>query len=91
MLPPFEHMLRNAVVHGIELPADRIAVGKEETGHIHLNLKREGAEVIVEVRDDGAGMNLSAIRAKGLELGLIPRRPGAVEDVDGAPNPADRG
>ena len=71
MLPPFEHMLRNAVVHGIELPADRIAAGKEETGHIHLSLKREGAEVIVEVRDDGAGMNLSAIRAKGLELGLI--------------------
>ena len=71
MLPPFEHMLRNAVVHGIELPADRLAAGKEETGHIHLSLKREGAEVIVEVRDDGAGMNLSAIRAKGLELGLI--------------------
>ncbi len=71
MLPPFEHMLRNAVVHGIELPADRVAAGKDETGHIHLSLKREGAEVIVEVRDDGAGMNLSAIRAKGLELGLI--------------------
>src|ERR1700689_1181974 len=71
MLPPFEHMRRNAVGHGIELPADRVAFGKEETGHIHLNLKREGAEVIVEVRDDGAGMNLSAIRAKGLELGLI--------------------
>jgi chemosensory pili system protein ChpA (sensor histidine kinase/response regulator) len=71
MLPPFEHMLRNAVVHGIESPADRIAAGKEETGHIHLSLKREGSEVIVEVRDDGAGMNLAAIRAKGLELGLI--------------------
>jgi len=71
MLPPFEHMLRNAVVHGIELPADRIAAGKEDIGHIHLSLKREGAEVIVEVRDDGAGMNLAAIRAKGLELGLI--------------------
>jgi chemosensory pili system protein ChpA (sensor histidine kinase/response regulator) len=71
MLPPFEHMLRNAVVHGIELPADRIAAGKDDTGHIHLSLKREGAEVIVEVRDDGAGMNLAAIRSKGLELGLI--------------------
>jgi chemosensory pili system protein ChpA (sensor histidine kinase/response regulator) len=71
MLPPFDHMLRNAVVHGIESPAERRAWGKDETGHIHLSLKREGAEVIVEVRDDGAGMNLSAIRAKGLELGLI--------------------
>ncbi len=71
MLPPFEHMLRNAVVHGIESPEQRLAAGKDESGHIYLNLKREGSEVIVEVRDDGAGMNLSAIRAKGLELGLI--------------------
>jgi chemosensory pili system protein ChpA (sensor histidine kinase/response regulator) len=71
MLPPFEHMLRNAVVHGIETPAERLAAGKDETGRIHLNLKREGAEVIVEVSDDGAGMDLAAIRIKGLELGLI--------------------
>jgi chemosensory pili system protein ChpA (sensor histidine kinase/response regulator) len=71
MLPPFEHLLRNAVVHGIEMPAARRAAGKEETGHIRLSLRREGAEVIVEVSDDGVGMNLRAIRAKGLELGLI--------------------
>ena len=71
MLPPFEHMLRNAVVHGIELPEARRAAGKDETGHIHLTLRREGSEVIVEVNDDGAGMNLRAIRTKGLELGLI--------------------
>jgi chemosensory pili system protein ChpA (sensor histidine kinase/response regulator) len=71
MLPPFEHMLRNAVVHGIETPADRRARGKNETGQIRLNLKREGAEVVVELRDDGAGMNLNAIRNKGLALGLI--------------------
>ena len=71
MLPPFEHMLRNAVVHGIEAPEARRAAGKDETGHIRLSLRREGAEVIVEVSDDGAGMNLRAIRAKGLELGLI--------------------
>ena len=71
MLPPFEHMLRNAVVHGVEAPAARRAAGKEETGHIHLSLRREGSEVIVDVGDDGAGMNLGAIRAKGIELGLI--------------------
>ena len=52
-------------------PEARRAAGKDETGHIRLNLQREGAEVIVEVSDDGAGMNLAAIRAKGLELGLI--------------------
>ncbi len=71
MLPPFEHILRNAVVHGIELPAERAARGKSETGHIRMALRREGAEVIVEIVDDGAGMNIPAIRAKGIALGLI--------------------
>jgi chemosensory pili system protein ChpA (sensor histidine kinase/response regulator) len=82
MLPPFEHMLRNAVVHGIEPPEQRLAVGKPESGQIRLSLRREGAEVIVEVTDDGAGMNLSAIRQKGLELGLIrPEQVLSDEDV----------
>jgi chemosensory pili system protein ChpA (sensor histidine kinase/response regulator) len=71
MLPPFEHMMRNAVVHGIETPERRRAAGKDETGHIHLRLRREGAEVLVDVSDDGSGMNLAAIRDKGLALGLI--------------------
>jgi len=71
MLPPFEHMLRNAVVHGIEMPAQREAAGKAATGRIALSLQREGAEVIVVIADDGAGMNLDAIRDKGRALGLI--------------------
>jgi chemosensory pili system protein ChpA (sensor histidine kinase/response regulator) len=71
MLPPFEHMLRNAVVHGIEPPAERRTRGKPEAGRITVALHREGAEVVVEVADDGAGMNLRAIREKGLSLGLI--------------------
>ncbi len=71
MLPPFEHMLRNAVVHGIEAPAERRARGKSDVGRITVALHREGAEVVVEVADDGAGMNLRAIREKGLALGLI--------------------
>ncbi|HWM70463.1 MAG TPA: Hpt domain-containing protein [Steroidobacteraceae bacterium] len=72
MLPPFEHMLRNAVVHGIEKPKDRIAAGKSEAGRIVLELHREGAEVMVRLIDDGGGMNLKAIRDKGAALGLIP-------------------
>ncbi|HEY2590737.1 MAG TPA: Hpt domain-containing protein, partial [Steroidobacteraceae bacterium] len=60
MLPPFEHMLRNAVVHGIESPEERAACGKAETGTIRLALQREGAEVMVRISDDGAGMNLQA-------------------------------
>ena len=71
MLPPFEHMLRNAVVHGIESPEERATRGKPETGTIRLSLHREGAEVMVRISDDGAGMNLQAIRSKAVALGLL--------------------
>ncbi|MGC4029585.1 MAG: Hpt domain-containing protein [Steroidobacteraceae bacterium] len=71
MLPPFEHLLRNAVVHGIESPEQRRAAGKAETGQIRLTLRREGAEVIIDVADDGAGMNLEAIRAKAIAMGMV--------------------
>ena len=71
MLPPFEHMLRNAVVHGIEKPEERVQRGKPDTGRILLELHREGAEVMVRLSDDGGGMNLKAVREKGQALGLI--------------------
>jgi chemosensory pili system protein ChpA (sensor histidine kinase/response regulator) len=81
MMPPFEHILRNAVVHGIEAPEARIARGKPDTGRILLGLQREGAEVIVKLSDDGAGMDLQAIRAKAVALGLIQSEQ-AVSDED---------
>jgi chemosensory pili system protein ChpA (sensor histidine kinase/response regulator) len=71
MLPPFEHMLRNAVVHGIEPPSERTAAGKPETGQITMRLQREGAEVVIIVEDDGAGLNVPAIRAKARQMGLL--------------------
>ena len=71
MLPPFEHMLRNAVVHGIEKPEERVRRNKPEAGRIVLELHREGAEVMVRLTDDGGGMNLQAIREKGAALGLV--------------------
>ena len=71
MMPPFEHMLRNAVAHGIEKPEDRRKAGKNEQGTITIALHREGSEVVVEVADDGAGMNLKAIRDKGISLGMV--------------------
>jgi chemosensory pili system protein ChpA (sensor histidine kinase/response regulator) len=71
MMPPFEHMLRNAVAHGIETPEERKKRGKSETGTITIALHREGSEVVVEVADDGAGMNLKAIRDKGVSLGMV--------------------
>ena len=82
MLPPFEHMLRNAVIHGIETPEERVARGKSDTGRIRLELKREGAEVMVRLTDDGGGMNLRAIRDKGVALGLVAaERPLSDEDA----------
>jgi chemosensory pili system protein ChpA (sensor histidine kinase/response regulator) len=71
MLPPFEHMLRNAVIHGLEAPADRVAAGKPEVGRITMRLQREGAEVVIVVEDDGAGLNVPAIRAKARAMGLL--------------------
>jgi chemosensory pili system protein ChpA (sensor histidine kinase/response regulator) len=71
MLPPFEHMLRNAVVHGIESPEQRRALGKQETGVVTVRLQREGGEVVIVVEDDGAGLNVDAIRAKARQMGLL--------------------
>ena len=71
MLPPLEHLLRNAVVHGVESPAVREASGKPAAGRVTLNLRREGGEFSLVIADDGAGMSLAAIRAKGVATGLI--------------------
>ncbi len=71
MLAPLEHLLRNAAVHGIEDAAERGACGKPEIGHIDLSLKRDGSEVIIEVADDGSGLDIDAIRAKARELDLL--------------------
>jgi chemosensory pili system protein ChpA (sensor histidine kinase/response regulator) len=71
MLPPFEHMLRNAVVHGIEPPADRAAVGKPESGTVRITIRREGTEVVIDVADDGRGLDVGAIRRKAIELGFV--------------------
>ncbi|HXW09729.1 MAG TPA: response regulator, partial [Steroidobacteraceae bacterium] len=71
MLPPFEHMLRNSIVHGIEAPSQRELAGKPEAGRITMKLQREGAEVVIVVEDDGAGLNVPAIRAKARQMGLL--------------------
>jgi chemosensory pili system protein ChpA (sensor histidine kinase/response regulator) len=71
MLPPFEHMLRNAVVHGIEEPDVRQGNGKPATGQITIRLHREGAEMVIDVSDDGAGLDVETIRRKAYELELL--------------------
>jgi chemosensory pili system protein ChpA (sensor histidine kinase/response regulator) len=73
MVPPLEHMLRNAVVHGIETPERRSALGKPDVGRISVSLTRDGAEIVIVVTDDGAGVNVKLIREKAVSLGLADR------------------
>ena len=68
-----EHILRNAIVHGIEKPTRRIKFGKPEAGQISINLQREGNEVVISVGDDGTGLDLKRIHKKAIKLGLIHR------------------
>ncbi len=71
IIAPLEHMLRNAVAHGIELPQQRNATGKQETGLITIAFDREGPEIVLRIEDDGAGINAGAIRARAIERGLM--------------------
>ncbi|KUJ82891.1 hybrid sensor histidine kinase/response regulator [Microbulbifer flavimaris] len=71
MVAPLEHMLRNAVDHGIETPAERVAAGKPEKGRITVALEREGSEVVLTISDDGAGINLMKVRQRAVESGLM--------------------
>lgn len=68
---PFEHMLRNAVAHGIELPKERLKAGKPEEGAVRIRVAREATEVVVRVSDDGRGLDREAIRKRAIERGLI--------------------
>jgi chemosensory pili system protein ChpA (sensor histidine kinase/response regulator) len=71
MVGPFEHLLRNSVAHGIEPAEQRRAAGKPETGSITVTVVQEGNEVAVEVRDDGAGLDLARIRERAVERRLL--------------------
>jgi chemosensory pili system protein ChpA (sensor histidine kinase/response regulator) len=71
MAGAFEHLLRNCVAHGIELPEERERAGKNATGQITVSAGHEGNEVAVEFRDDGAGLNLARIRERGFAMGLL--------------------
>lgn len=71
IISPIEHMLRNAVAHGIESPDERKKSGKSEAGNIHFSILNEGSEIAIKIKDDGAGINLEAIRSKAISKGLI--------------------
>ncbi len=71
MAAPLEHMLRNAVDHGLEAAEVRVAAGKPAQGRITLDLSREGGDIIFDIRDDGAGVPLEAVRRKAIKRGLL--------------------
>ena len=81
MTAPLEHMLRNAVAHGLESPGERKKHKKNEEGTIRIAVRREGSEVVLEVGDDGAGLNRTAIRKRAEERGLI-RNDAVLADAD---------
>ncbi|KLI99604.1 response regulator [Luteimonas sp. FCS-9] len=71
MVSPLEHLLRNAVAHGLESPAARRAAGKPEEGGVRIAVRREGSEIVLEVADDGAGLDRAAIRRRAQARGLL--------------------
>ncbi|WXL28044.1 Hpt domain-containing protein [Ectopseudomonas mendocina] len=71
IVAPLEHMLRNAVDHGVESAEARRAAGKPEHGTIRLDMGREGGDIVLTLSDDGAGIRLDAVRQKAIERGLM--------------------
>jgi two-component system chemotaxis sensor kinase CheA len=74
---PLTHMVRNSADHGVESPAARRAAGKPETGRVRLKAYHEGGHVLIEVSDDGAGLDPAKIRAKAVERGMLTREAAA--------------
>ena len=68
---PLVHLVRNAMDHGIEMPEEREANGKPPTGTVHLNAFHQGGNIVIEISDDGAGINPQKILAKAAERGLV--------------------
>jgi chemosensory pili system protein ChpA (sensor histidine kinase/response regulator) len=68
---PLEHLLRNAVAHGMETPDQRKKTKKDATGKVNLSVKRENDEIVITVSDDGAGINLDKVKSKAIETGLF--------------------
>jgi two-component system chemotaxis sensor kinase CheA len=71
LLDPLMHSVRNALDHGIESPAERAAAGKSEEGTVLLKASNEGNMIVIEIADDGKGIDVEAVRAKAIERGLI--------------------
>ncbi len=71
VVAPLEHLLRNAIAHGLESPEARIAANKAEFGEVQLGARHEGNEMVLTIKDDGVGLNLARIREKATAQGLL--------------------
>ncbi len=71
IVDPMVHLVRNSLDHGLESPEDRVAKGKTETGSITLNAYHQGGNIVIEIIDDGAGLNTEKILNKAVEKGLV--------------------
>jgi two-component system, chemotaxis family, sensor kinase CheA len=78
---PLVHLVRNAIDHGLEMPDKRRAAGKSETGTLRLEAFHRGGSIVVEIVDDGAGLNREAIVAKALQKGLIQSADGLSDET----------
>ena len=81
MVAPLEHIIRNAVSHGIEAPVERVKKGKPEVGKISIDISRDGSDIVIRISDDGSGINLDKVRGRALQLGLI-QQDETVADID---------
>src|SRR5450830_1584866 len=70
IVDPLTHLVRNSIDHGVEMPAARVAAGKTEEGRLFLSASHQGGNIIIEVSDDGAGLNRERILAKALQQGM---------------------
>lgn len=82
LVEPLSHLLRNAVDHGIEPPADRQRLGKNEVGVVGIAVAQEPGHVVVRVADDGRGLDRQRLAARAIQLGAIDRAPASPEAID---------
>ncbi len=71
MVAPLEHIIRNAIAHGVESPMERLKKGKAETGKISIDVARDGSDIVLRISDDGGGINVDKVRRRAYQLGLL--------------------
>ena len=76
LVPALEHILRNAIDHGMEMPEEREKLGKPSNGSVNITFHHEGSEVVLTIKDDGRGIDIDALRKKAVEKGRM------LEDAD---------